>query len=86
MARPSHSSGWRGRFATMPTRARPPRSLDDDQKGKPARLRLVLEPDHIVAYELGDGGVVRTESRPARWSGTRRIHSRRWQRRAGSTS
>jgi hypothetical protein len=30
---------------------------------QPGSLRLVLEPDHIVVYEFGDGGVVRNERR-----------------------
>ena len=30
---------------------------------QPAGLRLVLQPNHLVAYEFGDGGVVRNESR-----------------------
>ena len=37
--------------------------VDIDQKsGKPAGLRLVLEPDRTVRYDFGNGGVIRTES------------------------
>ncbi len=35
----------------------------DEKAGKSAALRLVFEPNHVVAYESGNGGVVRTESR-----------------------
>jgi hypothetical protein len=37
--------------------------FEEKQAGKPAGLRLVLEPNHVVTYAEGDGGVVRTESR-----------------------
>ena len=65
MARPSHSSGWRARFATMLTRARAARSTVDDKKPdktaeSAARTRAR---SRRSSYELGDGGVVRTESR-----------------------
>ena len=38
-------------------------TVDEKKAGKPASLRLVFEPDHAVVYDLGDGGVARTESR-----------------------
>jgi hypothetical protein len=34
----------------------------DKVEGKAPSLRLFFEPSHVVAYELADGGVVRTES------------------------
>ena len=38
-------------------------TVDLKKPGKPAGLRLVLAPEHLVVYESGDGGVVRTELR-----------------------
>jgi hypothetical protein len=38
-------------------------TIDEKKVGKAAGLRLAFEPDHVVVYELDNGGVVRTESR-----------------------
>lgn len=38
-------------------------AADDKAPAKPPRLRLTIEPDHSVSYEIGDGNVVRDESR-----------------------
>jgi hypothetical protein len=38
-------------------------TVDEKKPGKPAGLRLLFEPNHVVVYDSGDGGVVRTESR-----------------------
>lgn len=36
--------------------------VDGNAEGKPASLRLTLNPDHTVAYQSQEGAVVRTES------------------------
>ena len=62
-----------GRFSAAVTLERLARQVRDDAHAsdaaqvvadkQPASLRLRLEADHVVEYQSGDGGVVRTESR-----------------------
>ena len=43
--------------------ARIVRNETEKEAGSPAGLRLTLQPEHVVVYDFGDGGLVRTESR-----------------------
>ena len=38
-------------------------AVDEKKAGKAADLRLAFEPNHVVVYESGDGGVFRIETR-----------------------
>ncbi len=41
-------------------------TVDPESPASPPACGSILEPDHVAVYESRDGGVVRTESRPAK--------------------